>query len=292
MWARLPAYSIFTTNPAGIPLDGHVFQRRPRGTNEGGWQYFAAGWQTLILRRSSCRWLMTQTRQFLAACEALELRSALRVMSPRIIHIPLFGGARKAQAKGIRYAHGLHESRYREWVLIRSAAEAKIREADRLECEAWNAIMWAGGPAMPSPGDPQAEPTIGKAVNAVNGGFDLLEAKCNRSDRVSLVLLRALKQPPETPGPLYCEPCSEWRHYSRWQRAHIRGLAYVGPAEPRQTAGLRIVRYPRSNRCGKKAPGACAVRWRRIRLPSTAGGSATDFPGILTQCRDHLQQSW
>ena len=44
----------------------------------------------------------------------------------------------------------------------------KIREADRLECEAWNAIMWAGGPAMPSPGDPQAEPTIGKAIN---GGY-------------------------------------------------------------------------------------------------------------------------
>jgi hypothetical protein len=30
--------------------------------------------------------------------------------------------------------------------------------------------MWAGGPAMPSPGDPQAEPTIAKAIN---GGFDL-----------------------------------------------------------------------------------------------------------------------
>ena len=73
---------------------------------------------------------------------------------------------------------------------------APIREADRLECEAWNAIMWAGGPAMPSPGDPQAEPTIGKAIN---GGFDLLEAKCNRCDRVSLVPLRALRQPPETP---------------------------------------------------------------------------------------------
>jgi len=40
--------------------------------------------------------------------------------------------------------------------------------ADRLECEAWNAIMWAGGPAMPSPGEPQAEPTIAKAIN---GGY-------------------------------------------------------------------------------------------------------------------------
>jgi hypothetical protein len=56
--------------------------------------------------------------------------------------------------------------------------------------------MWAGGPAMPSPGERQAEPTIDKAIN---GGYDLLEAKCNRCDRVSLVPLRSLKHPPETP---------------------------------------------------------------------------------------------
>jgi hypothetical protein len=30
-------------------------------------------------------------------------------MSPRIIHIPLSGGDRKAQAKDIRYAHGIYE---------------------------------------------------------------------------------------------------------------------------------------------------------------------------------------
>jgi hypothetical protein len=152
-------------------------------------------------------------------------------MSPRIIHIPLSGGDRKAQAKGIRYAHGLHNSQYRESLLIRSAAEAKIREADRLECEAWNAIMWAGGPAMPSPGDPQAEPTAGKAIN---GGFDLLEAKCNRCDRVSLVALRSLRHPPETPvwkleAALFCEPCSAGCDYSRRQRAHILGLTYARP---------------------------------------------------------------
>src|SRR5258707_12321814 len=97
-------------------------------------------------------------------------------MSPRIIHIPLSGGDRKAQAKGIRYAHGLHNSQYRESVLIRSAAEAKIREADRLECEAWNAIMWAGGPAVPSPGDPQGGPNIPKAINR---RFGLPQAKRN-----------------------------------------------------------------------------------------------------------------
>jgi hypothetical protein len=83
--------------------------------------------------------------------------------------------------------------------------------------------LWASGPAMPSPGDPKAEPTIGKAIN---GGFDL--AKCNRCDRVSLVPPRALKQPPKTPvwkleAALYCQPCSEGRHNSRRQRAHILG---------------------------------------------------------------------
>jgi hypothetical protein len=42
--------------------------------------------------------------------------------------------------------------------------------------------MWAGGPAMPSPSDPPGEPTIGKAID---GDFDLLEAKSNRCDRIS-----------------------------------------------------------------------------------------------------------
>lgn len=150
-------------------------------------------------------------------------------MSPRIIQIPLSGGDRKAQAKGIRHAHGLSESYFERSVLIRGAAEEKIREADRLECEAWNAIMWAGGPARPAPGEAQADPTIGKAIN---GGYDLLEAKCNRCRRVSIVPLQLLRQPPDTPiwkleAALYCEPCSDGRHYSRRQRAHILGLTYA-----------------------------------------------------------------
>jgi hypothetical protein len=46
-------------------------------------------------------------------------------------HSALSGDDRKAQAKAIRYAHGIHETYFWESVLIRSAAEAKIREADR-----------------------------------------------------------------------------------------------------------------------------------------------------------------
>jgi hypothetical protein len=150
-------------------------------------------------------------------------------MSPRIIQIPLSGGDRKAQAKGIRQAHGLHASYFHESQLIRGAAEAKIREADKLECDAWNAIMWAGGPAMPSPGEPQADPTIGKALNA---GYDLLEVKCNRCRRVSLVALRAIRRKPDTPiwklePALSCEPCTEQRN--RRTSAHILRLTYAQP---------------------------------------------------------------
>jgi hypothetical protein len=101
--------------------------------------------------------------------------------------------------------------------------------------------MWAGGPAMPSPGDPQAEPAIGKAIS---GGYDLLEAQCNRCARVSLVALRALQHPMDTPvwkleAALYCEPCSEGRPYTRRQRAHIVGLTYARPDDstPRKARG-------------------------------------------------------
>ncbi len=74
-------------------------------------------------------------------------------------------------------------------MLLRSAAEW---DADRLECDALERDNVGQRPRMPSPAIPQAEPTIGKAIN---GGFDLLEAKRNRCDRVSLGPLRALRQP-------------------------------------------------------------------------------------------------
>ncbi len=154
-------------------------------------------------------------------------------MSPRIIPIPLSGDLRKAQAKGVRYAEGLHATYFEKSKSIRSAAEAKIREADRLECEAWNAMMWAWatGEMRPVIDEQQANPTIGKAIN---GGYDLLEAKCNRCRRVSLVPLRALKRPATTPilrleAALFCEPCSEDRLGARRQRAHILGLTYARP---------------------------------------------------------------
>lgn len=72
-------------------------------------------------------------------------------------------------------------------------------------------FMWPSLPAMPSPGESQANPTIAKALNA---NYDLLEATCNRCRRISVVPLRGLKRAPSTPiwklePALYCEPCTE-----------------------------------------------------------------------------------
>jgi hypothetical protein len=86
---------------------------------------------------------------------------------------------------------------------------------------------WAGA-AMPSPSERQAEPTIRMALN---GGYDLLEVKCNACQRVSLVALRAVDRPLKTPiwkleSSLFCERCSK----PRWrQRAHILGLIFAKP---------------------------------------------------------------
>jgi hypothetical protein len=90
---------------------------------------------------------------------------------------------------------------------------------------------WAVGEMRPVIDDQQANPTIGKAIN---GGYDLLEAKCNRCRSVSLVPMRALKRAADTPilkleAVLFCEPCSGDRIGGRRQRAHILGLTHARP---------------------------------------------------------------
>jgi hypothetical protein len=64
---------------------------------------------------------------------------------PRVIQLPLSGGDRKAQAKELRRARGLYDEYMKQSAQVRAEAHAKYREADRLECNAWNAIMFCGG---------------------------------------------------------------------------------------------------------------------------------------------------
>jgi hypothetical protein len=60
----------------------------------------------------------------------------------------------------------------------------------------------------------------------------------------------ARKHPQDTPvwkleAALYCEPCSEGRHYSRRQQAHILGLTYARP-EPELPRATSL----RNKQCG------------------------------------------
>lgn len=146
---------------------------------------------------------------------------------PRVIQIPLSGGDRKAQAKELRRARGLHDQYMKQAAQVRGEAHEKYRAADRLECNAWNAIMFCGGPADPSP-------TIGTALNA---GYNYLEVRCNRCGRSSKADLRKVRRGSDTPlhvlePKLFCEECSQSKKWK--QRAHIIGLACETPpvAEP------------------------------------------------------------
>lgn len=138
-------------------------------------------------------------------------------MSPRIIHLPLSGSLRSAQAKGIRAAHGLADGNRARADRLRTEADGKIREALKLECEAWSALMWAGGPAQPSP-------TLGEAVSI---GFTVLKVQCESCKRQDDLDLRKVKRRPDTElwrleASLSCRHCRTALHYR--PKAHIVGL--------------------------------------------------------------------
>jgi hypothetical protein len=152
-------------------------------------------------------------------------------MSPRIIHMPLSGGDRKAQAKAQRDARFIAREFFRQSVVARSIGELKIREADRLFCDAWTNVVFWGGVARESP-------TIGQAIN---GGRPLLWAKCRRCGRESDVDLREVRRKPQTPvhlleDKLFCDPCSTGRKFRI--RSHLLGLKEdtSGPEHRHMTA--------------------------------------------------------
>lgn len=151
-------------------------------------------------------------------------------MSPRVIQMPLSGGDRKHFKKSLDAARRTYEVKsQREAVARRDgekmlrAAQVRLQEADKLKCEAWNAIMFCGGPAVPSP-------TISQAIN---GGYPLLRVKCNGCITERRIELQSLKRPRDSQihlieAALFCEACSQGR---RKQRAHIIWLEADTPAD-------------------------------------------------------------
>lgn len=138
-------------------------------------------------------------------------------MAPRQIFTPLSGSARSAQAKGIREAQGLAEEYGKQAASLRKEIDAKLMKARTLECEAWSATMWAGGPAQPSP-------RLGEALAC---GFVMLQIQCGSCHRMSRIDLRHVRRKPSVflwtlEASLFCKECRDARGYR--PRAHITGL--------------------------------------------------------------------
>jgi hypothetical protein len=104
----------------------------------------------------------------------------------RPIHIPLSGRDRRYFVRQLKNAPQFEASNLRRPAVLRANGEAKLKEARRLECEAWNARLFYGGSAQPLP-------TI---ADAIDGGFGRLEAGCHQCNRINTVDLALLRPRP------------------------------------------------------------------------------------------------
>jgi hypothetical protein len=69
----------------------------------------------------------------------------------RIIHIPLSGRDRRHYAREHRKAEQVLARLIAAAAVAHEAADRALAEAHRLDCEAWSARQFIGGPEDPSP---------------------------------------------------------------------------------------------------------------------------------------------
>jgi hypothetical protein len=153
-------------------------------------------------------------------------------MSPRVIHIPLSGGDRKSLAKNLRYAEQAFQAETKKAAEAQRIADAKLAEARLARCRAWNAAMFMGGPAQPSP----------SIEDALLSGHDLIEVRCNKCNRIERVPLAGIRRRKETPlhtleASFGCEPCHATHRFK--PKAHIIGLVMSKPPEEPPPAASR-----------------------------------------------------
>lgn len=143
-------------------------------------------------------------------------------MSPRSVQTPLSGRDRRHFAKHMDVARKTYAAKIRQSESARRFAVAKELEANWALCEAWNAALFMGGPAQPSP-------TIAQALSV---GCDLLKVECNRCGRSQSVQVAAIRRRPETflwqlEASFGCEECRKTLKYK--PRAIIMELGMSDP---------------------------------------------------------------
>ena len=146
----------------------------------------------------------------------------------RIIYPPLSGRDRRHYTAQLRKAENEFHRLTREAGTAHEVADRQLGLAHRLDCQAWSARQFIGGPEEPSP-------TIAQALH---GGCDLLEAQCRHCNHAELVDLALVIWPRERPVHtlrriLYCAKCHNT--YGRKRRPDLIGLRMrdePGPKAP------------------------------------------------------------
>jgi hypothetical protein len=151
----------------------------------------------------------------------------------RIIYPPMSGRDRRHYTAELRKA----ESEYRrltcEAAAAHEAAERQFAEAHRLDCLAWSALQFTGGPEAPSP-------TIAAALH---GGVEILEVQCRHCNHAELIDLALVIWPRERPihtlkRALYCAKCR--KGHGKKRRPDLIGLRVRPSGDP--SAPARAIR--------------------------------------------------
>lgn len=150
----------------------------------------------------------------------------------RIIVPPLSGRDRRHFARELRSAEQTYERASRDAKAAHAAADRARAEAWRLDCEAWSALQFIGGPEDPSPA----------IAHALEAGCELLEVQCrhcNHADLVDLALVIWDRQKPvhTLRGVLYCKRCAT--EYGNKRRPFLTGLRTREPPGPSAPAAAK-----------------------------------------------------
>jgi hypothetical protein len=143
----------------------------------------------------------------------------------RIIHVPLSGRDRKHFARELHKAEQTYDLKRREADAAHTAADSALRQAHRLDCEAWSALQFIGGSEAPSP-------SIGAAIH---GGCELLEVECRHCNHADFVDLAEVTWPRSQPvhtlrKALYRRPCLQT--VGKKRRPALVGLRVRPEPEP------------------------------------------------------------
>jgi hypothetical protein len=106
--------------------------------------------------------------------------SAARIIYPP----PMSGRDRRHYTAQLRKARNEHDRLMREATAAHDAADWQLAIAHRLDCEAWSARQFCGGPEDPSP-------TIEQAL-------EVQRRRCNHADTLDLVVVVWPRSRPST----------------------------------------------------------------------------------------------